>query len=704
MSVDAFELAALALLREGLNDPEAEFRPGQLEAIRKTVQERKRILVVQRTGWGKSIVYFVATRLLLKGGCGPTIIISPLLALMRDQIRQATAFGVRARAFNSSTYAEHEDIADEWRRGALDLLFTTPEQLGRSDFYEAFFGGDGPDVGLFVVDEAHCISDWGHDFRPDYQRVKRILQRLPAGIPVMATTATANGRVCGDVIAQLGHDLELLRGEMSRPGLRLRNLHIPDKAERMAWLVEHLPAVPGSGVIYTLTKHDADQIADWLSAHSICAHAYHSGVADAERRCLEEALLDNRIKVLVATSAFGMGVDKPDLQFVIHFQHPGSVIHYYQQVGRAGRAVSPAYGVMLCGEEDPDILNHFIRQAFPSAETITEVLDALAASEDGLTIRELEQYVQAPYGRIEHALCFLSVESPTPVLKPDRRDGKWRRLPGRYSPDRERIERVTQARRDELEQMRRYQEHGGCLMQFLCEALSDTSTGACRICANCAGRRIARPKVPDKTVLEARTFLKRRHRVIQPRLKWVYEHLALFEPGGTIPKQQRAEEGRALCLWGDAGWGDMARRNKEQDGRFAEELVEASVDFIVQEWIPDPFPQWVTSVPSLNRPELVRSFARALAAGFGLPYMDAVRKTRATSPQKTMQNSYQQLQNVRDAFGVSLARGTPNGPVLLVDDMIDSRWTMTVIAARLRHAGSGPVYPFAIAEMPKGGS
>jgi len=412
------------LLRVSIDDPHVEFRNDQWEAIEALTQRRERILLVKRTGWGKSVVYFLATRVLRDRGSGPTLLISPLLALMRNQILAAKRIGIRAATINSSNRESWDQVKRELLADRVDVLLISPERLANEDFREDWLLPIASKIGLFVVDEAHCISDWGHDFRPDYLRVVRVLQALPRNVPVLATTATANDRVVEDVAQQLGPRLSVMRGALARDSLRLQNIHLPSKAERMAWLVENVPALPGSGVIYTLTIRDAQRLANFLQSEHIDAHPYWGGLEGEQRERLENRLLMNEVKALVATTAFGMGYDKPDLGFVIHFQRPSSVVHYYQQVGRAGRAVEEAYGILLSGDEDQEITDYFIRTAFPPAANVEEVLSVLQEAEEGLSIPMMLRHLNLRYSQVEKVLKILAVQSPAPVSKRRSRKGR----------------------------------------------------------------------------------------------------------------------------------------------------------------------------------------------------------------------------------------------------------------------------------------
>jgi ATP-dependent DNA helicase RecQ len=683
----------LALLRVALEDPAAQFRDGQWDALEALVNRQARLLVVQRTGWGKSMVYFLATRMLRDRGAGPTLLVSPLLALMRDQIKAAERLGIRAATINSSNTDEWNSVEEELQADEVDVLLISPERLSNDEFRENVLVEVADRVGFFVVDEAHCISDWGHDFRPDYLRVTRVLQALPPNIPVLTTTATANDRVVRDVKEQLGADLRVSRGPLIRESLQLQNILLPRQTMRMAWLAERIPRLPGSGIVYALTIRDAQRLANWLRTRNIDAHAYWGGLETETREDLEVRLLNNEIKALVATTALGMGFDKPDLGFVIHYQRPGSVVHYYQQVGRAGRALEDAHGVLLSGDEDREITEHFVRSAFPPEAHTREVLDALEAAEDGLSIVMLQRQVNLTKGQIEKVLKSLVVKAPAPVSK---HGPRWYANPVPYTPDREKVERITALRHREQARMQEYMQSRECLMLFLARELDDPEPIPCGRCAFCRGEPPLPEAYSSTVAAEAAEFLRRTHQPVEPRKQWPGDALATHGWRGNIPFDLRAQEGRALCLWGDGGWGESARRDKYGIGRFSEELVAAAVEMIRERWRAQPSPSWVTCVPSVERPDLVPDLAERVASLLGLPFVRCVRKKFPTMPQKCMENSYQQAHNLENVFEIE-TREVRSEPVLLVDDMVDSRWTFTVVAAHLLESGSGPVFPLALA-------
>ncbi len=460
----------------------------------------------------------------------------------------------------------------------------------------------------------------------------------------------------------------------------------------MAWLVETLPNIPGSGIIYTLTVSDAERLSGWLTKKGINAKAYHGKLDIKEREVLEDKLLNNDIKVLVATTALGMGFDKPDLAFVIHYQRPGSVVHYYQQVGRAGRAVKQAYGILLNGKEDEEITNYFINTAFPPEFHTQNVLEALNESEDGYSVPQLQQQLNLSKGQIEKVLKLLSLESPAPV---DKQGSKWYATAINYQPNTAKIKKLTEIRRQEQVQMQEYMKSQKCLMAFLANALDDPNPQPCGKCAVCLGKDLLSTNYSTHMVNEAIQYLRRSDLNIEPRKKWPNNSQLSLGWRGNIKPELRAETGKALSLWGDAGWGELVKRGKYENNYFYDELIEGTIKMI-QRWKPQPMPIWVTCVPSQKRPELVSNFAQRLADKLNLPFKLAVIKVRQNQPQKEMNNSYQQAHNLDGVFKID-SREINDGAVFLVDDIVDSRWTFTVIAALLRRAGSGQVFPLALA-------
>ena len=683
---EAFATEALARLRTLTGNPDAGFREDQLEAITDLVEDRARVLCVQRTGWGKSAVYFVATALLRERRAGPTLIVSPLLALMRNQIAAAQALGLRAHTINSTNRDEWDEIRAGLAADEIDLLLISPERLNNPRFRDDMLPLFASSVGLLVIDEAHCISDWGHDFRPDYRRVKDMLDAIGADVAVLATTATANDRVVRDVTEQMarGDDTRLrtYRGPLARTSLRLEALELPRPAERLAWLVEHLPRLPGAGIVYTLTKRDADQVASFLTAHGIAAAAY-SGEQDTELRvATEERLLRNELKAVVATSALGMGYDKSDLTFVVHYQAPGSVVSYYQQVGRAGRGVEHADVVLLRGGEDKRIQDFFISQAFPSRERVDAVLAELATGDR--TTRELMSAVNLGSSRIDAMLKILDVEGAVT------RDGtRWRLLPGAdWQYDGERYAAVTELRRAEQAAMAQYGTNGRCLMRVLQEELDDVDPRDCGRCSVCTAPKFADP--PDPALVE----LAQRHLRANP----IALDVRKMAPDATgamkrIPDDVRTEPGWALARVGDGGWWPAIERGLRA-GRIDDEIAMALADVLRGSGVRV---DWITTVPSASLGALLHPVADTIARELGIPHVDLLERTEPRPPQREMANAVQQAANVRGAFRVV---GTPPaGAGVLLDDRRLSGWTLAMVGGQLRKAGAGAVVPLTLGTL-----
>ena len=687
--MDSTQLATAARdLLITLAGPDARLRDDQLAAIDGLVRDRRRVLVVQRTGWGKSAVYWIATKLLRDEGCGPTLVVSPLLALMRDQVDAAERMGLRAHTVNSTNVDAWQPIFDELAAGSVDVLLISPERLNNPTFRRDVLPRLAGSIGFLVIDEAHCVSDWGHDFRPDYRRIAAVIDGLAPGVPILATTATANERVTSDVAAQIGNDTLTLRGSLDRESLALSVVELDSGAERLAWLVTDLADATGSGIVYCLTVADVERVAAFLIAEGIAAAAYTGSTPPEERERIEADLKGNRLRCVVATSALGMGYDKGDLAFVIHLGAPSSPIAYYQQVGRAGRAIDSARAVLLPSSEDRAIWHYFDSTAFPREQTVLEVLDAI--DRDGpITIAGLELAVNLRRGRLEALLKVLDVEGAVD------RDGSAyvrTREPWRY--DTERLEGVAAARQAEQRTILGYISSDRCRMRLLREALDDPGAADCGRCDNCTGVRADRPLDPE-LVAAALAHLRTTDFAIEPRKQWPRS----FDlRKGNIPADLRAAEGRALAYGTDPGWSaEVSRVLDGPDVPLSDELFRGAAR-VLKRWQWER-PTWVCPVPSRHRPVLISSLASRIAEVGHMQFVDALeRPWDGHPPQRTMENSVRQAGNVVDSFVVN--GPLPDGPVLLVDDLAQSGWTLTAAAEALRAAGSGPVLPFVLWRRP----
>jgi ATP-dependent DNA helicase RecQ len=690
----------------------ARLREDQWTAISALVGARRRALVVQRTGWGKSAVYFVATALLRARGAGPTVIVSPLLALMRNQIEAAGRAGIHARTINSANIEEWDHIYAEVADGQADVLLVSPERLNNPGFREQVLPKLTAAAGLIVIDEAHCISDWGHDFRPDYRRIRTLLQALPPGIPVLATTATANARVTRDVAEQLGAgqgqgqgqgqgDVLVLRGPLDRESLHLAVVSLPTAHQRLAWLSARLAdgGWPGSGIVYTLTVAAAYETAAFLREQGIDVVAYSGRDDQAQRLQAEDDLLANRVKALVATSALGMGFDKPDLGFVVHLGAPQSPVAYYQQIGRAGRAVAKAAAILLPGREDRDIWAYFASLAFPPEHQVRAALAALADAGRPLSTTALETRVDLSRGRLESMLKVLDVDGAV-----RRTAGGWAATGLPWTYDQERYQRVAQERLREQQSMLAYQVTQACRLEYLRRELDDPEAARCGRCDNCTGRE-PDTQVPQAGADAARRRLLRPGVEVEPRRMWPpgMKDLGISGASGKIPADLTAEPGRALGRLTDLGWGTTLRSLLAEgapDEPVTDQLADAVVK-VLAAWDWSQRPAAIVTMPSRTRPVLITSLGQRIAQLGRLSYLGSLGYASPDGPGSRRHNSAQRLGSLWHALTVPddlrEALSRPAGPLLLIDDRIETGWSMTVAAKQLREAGAPAVLPLAFA-------
>ena len=715
-----------------LAGPQARLRDDQWTAIRALVADHHRALVVQRTGWGKSAVYFTATALLRARGAGPSVIVSPLIALMRNQIEAAGRAGIAARTVNSANAGDWDEVYAEVAAGAVDVLLVSPERLNNPGFRDQVLPKLMAAAGMLVVDEAHCISDWGHDFRPDYRRLRTLLAELPPGVPVLATTATANARVTRDIAEQLGTGSSdqalVLRGSLDRASLHLAVVALPAAQQRLAWLAEHLDELTGSGIIYTLTVDGAREVASFLRDRGFAAASYTGKDDHSERIAAENSLLNNEIKCLVATSALGMGFDKPDLGFIVHLGVPQSPVAYYQQIGRAGRGVDRADVIALPGREDADIWAYFASLAFPPEGVVRATLGALAAAGRPLSTAALETRVDLTRSRLEMMLKVLDVDGAV-----RRVSGGWTATGQEWAYDADRYARVAAEREREQQAMLGYLETGGCRMEYLRRELDDPGAAPCGRCDNCTGRPWPAQVSPAAAAAAGERLL-RPGTPVPPRLMWPSGMAELDVPvSGRIPASAQAQPGRAVAAFTDLGWGPRLREllavpaggGPAADGPVPADLVDAVVK-VLAGWDWADRPAAVVTLPSRARPLLVASLGEQIAAIGRLPHAGALAyaagpaggggqgdgdqgdgdqgdRDRGDGEHRGggQHNSAQRLQAVWSALCVpepvrAAVTGLP-GPVLLVDDRIETGWTMTVAARLIREAGAPAVLPFVLA-------
>ena len=707
---DGLRDEALEVLRALTGRPEADFHDGQFEAIEALVAHHRRALVVQRTGWGKSAVYFISALLQRRAGAGPALIVSPLLALMRDQVAAAERAGVRAAAINSANVTEWADIERLLDDDALDVLLVSPERLVNPRFRAEQLPRLVATAGLVVIDEAHCISDWGHDFRPDYRRIRTLIAELPADVPVLATTATANERVVTDVAEQMaagGHEVFTLRGALARESLRLGVLELGTSWRRLAWLSQHLADLPGSGIVYCLTVSSAEDTAELLRKAGHTVLAYTGRTDTAERLAAEEALKNNEVKALIATSALGMGFDKPDLGFVIHLGSPSSPVAYYQQVGRAGRATASADVLLLPGSEDREIWHYFATNAMPTQARAEAVISALTAAGSPLSVGALEARVDLRRGQLELLLKVLAVDGVVEYVQ-----GGWTATGQAWVYDKERYDRIAEARVAEQRAMLEYQAGASCRMAFLTQALDDPASRPCGRCDVCAEAWYP-TDVSLGAETGARATLDQVGVAVAPRALWpqgldrVGVTIAGKPVKGKIPAEETVSEGRVIARLTDLGFGTTLRGlfapgpdGRGVDGELPPELAGATLR-VLKEWGWATRPVAVAWIPSLTRPSLVQGFAEGVARAGQLDSLGPL-DLHASEPVGSANSAFR-VRDLWTRFAVPDVMASRlaalDGPVLLIDDLIDSRWTMTVAGRLLLRAGAREVLPLALASV-----
>lgn len=679
---ESIHAEALQVIQQ-LYGENAFFREGQYEAIEATLTHR-RTLVIQKTGWGKSLIYFVCTKLQRNAGKGMTIVVSPLLVLMENQIQSAQQLGLQCAVLNSSTKCQREEHLAAMRNGDLDLILITPETLFTDEVQNAL---QQIQIGLFVIDEAHCISDWGHDFRLEYTRLNKIIRRMPHTVPILGTTATANNRVIADLKEQFGDDVFVSRGELMRRSLSIQILRLATPAERYAWILENVPKLAGSGIIYCLTQRDCEHLAGFLQENRISAFAYHSGMEQNDTEHAESLLRNDQIKVLVATVKLGMGYDKGNIAFVIHYQQPFNIVAYYQQIGRAGRNIDRAYTFLMCGEEDRNIQNYFIETAFPSEKEARNIYDIIfSRAESGISKGDIQNQINIRKNRAEKALMFLQNENF--ILK---KGTKYYPTLHNFQYNREHYDAVTQIRRHEQQQMAELMGTTQCLSRFIVNQLDDPTTENCGICRNCLGYPEF-PESPSQPYIEcALDYIERLQIPISPRKQWANTSFT-----GSIKIITPNAEGICLSKYGDPGYGTLVKKGKYGNpAEFCEELIGKSAS-VLRTIIAEKDITAITCVPSL-RSRIVENFAVSLAEHCGIPFIPMLKK-HGSIQQKDMENSVYQCQNAWNSF--SLRDDIDDVPtrIVLVDDIIDSKWTMTVCGYLLTTAGCEMVFPFALAD------
>lgn len=665
-----FEKANLELKK--LYGENALFREGQYEAI-ESVFLNMRTLVVQRTGWGKSLVYFIATKLMREKNNGPTIVISPLLVLMDNQIEMANKLGLKAIALNSKS--DKDKIIEQWKLNALDIIFITPETLFSNQIQAEI---NNLKMGLFVIDEAHCISDWGHDFRLEYLRLSEIIKILPFNVPVLATTATATNRVINDLKSQLGENIYISRGHLSRKSLNIQVIAFQEKSEKYAWILENINKINGSGIIYCLTKWDCEKLADFLNENGIRAVAYHSGRSNEDNAQAESDFSKNNIKVIVATVKLGMGYDKNDISFVIHLQMSPNIVAYYQQIGRAGRGIDNAYVFLLKSLEDEKIIDYFIETAFPS-EYEEKTVYNLIENHSGIKKADIYNNINLKKAKIDKALSFL--ENDKFIFKVD---SAYYTTPKQFTYDSKHYEEITKIRLEEKNKMIEFTNTKECFSKYRVNALDDNVKEDCGKCSNCIGRDLIPMTISNESLNIARKYLLNSVYEIIPRKKLNCKNLEYIN-----------ETGVCLSKYGDYGYGKMVAYDKYKASSYREEIIKRAVSIIKEQFIDRFNIEYITFVPSL-RDNKVEILAQEIAKRLNLKCLDLLKKENSPQ-QKEMENSYYQSKNAMESYK-SKHDFINVDKIILIDDIVDSKWTLTWCGYYLKENGIKEVYPFVLSD------
>lgn len=472
---------------EEIYGPGATFHQDQDKAIA-AVLEGKKTLVVQSTGWGKSLVYFLSIKKLREMGKGPAIIISPLIALMRNQIESETVqqTGLVVKEINSENEKEWNSIYTAIKNDEVDAIMIAPEKLNNAKF-STEIKAIIPYISLFVVDEAHCISDWGHDFRVSFRRIVQFVRKLSPKTAILATTATANDRVVRDIKFQLGKDLEVIRGNMNRENFAIDILRFGNNRGKLLWLERNLPLLTktGCGIIYCLTVKECKKVAAFLCEKGFNAKAYYARLEPAEKKEIEKEFQQDKIDILVATIAFGMGVDKKNIAFVVHYQQPAGVIAYYQQIGRAGRSITSvpvARAIMLVGDDDNETNIYFITHAFPTAENLTKAVDFVTEN-PGCSRQDMMDEFNWNTDKADKIIEYLLVDAYL-----YRKNSRYFRTDREWTCDMKRSRIVSGFRWKELREFNRFIDSQDCYMKQIRNSLDDITTERCGKCSNCLGR------------------------------------------------------------------------------------------------------------------------------------------------------------------------------------------------------------------------
>ena len=631
----------------------------------------RRVLFIEKTGFGKSLCFqFPATQL-----DGVTIVFSPLIALMRDQVRSMQDKGIRAAAINSNQEDdENATIITNAQNNQLDILYIAPERMENAAWITA---AREMKIAMVVIDEAHCISMWGQSFRPNYRRIVNLVRLLPRNFPVLATTATATPRVQEDIIEQVGTDLIPIRGQLMRSNIRLFVVHVESEDEKFFWLAEYLPKLKKTGIVYTGTQANTDIFSNWLQFLKFNSAAY-SGRLDAESRMrIETDFINNKYDCVVSTNALGMGIDKPDIRFIIHTQVPQSPIHYYQEIGRAGRDGQEAFAILLYNaKEDRELPQSFVDGSKPPIKMYNKVIE--------VTKRELlglNDIIRRTNLKKTHVEIILSDLMDQGIINQQiiRNSKKYFFNPDAPALDLTAFETLRNAQNQELERMLEYTGISSCRMQYLCNYLGDERQGACGVCDNDARQhmRVVATEAMKQQLQEFReTFF------------------PVLEVETT---KSKIVNGVAASYYGVSNVGAALRHSKyEGGGDFPDWLLRLTLKAFRKYYGNTKF-DLILYVPPTESGDLVKNFAEKISRTLGIPISHKLVKTAETSPQKVFQSGISKKDNVHGKFAYQTPAEIAGKSILLIDDIFDSGYTIKEIGQYLTNIGAATIAPLVIA-------
>ncbi len=636
----------------------------------------KRVLVIEKTGFGKSLCYqFTATQL-----PGMAIIFSPLIALMRDQVAYLQSIGIPSECVNSGqTPEKNTRILEEARQGKIKILYITPERQENRRWQEIV---KQLDLSMVVVDEAHCISVWGHDFRPAFRRIINLVQLLPETLPVLATTATATQRVAEDIMTQMGENISLIRGDLLRENLNLRVVNVDSEDAKMEWLAEFFRNQEGTGLIYTGRRADTDLYASWLKHIGISATNYNAGLDRELRKEIEEGLKSNRWRCVVSTNALGMGIDKPDIRFIIHTQIPASPTHYYQEIGRAGRDGLPTEIALLYNPEDKDLPEYFIRNSRPAIKNYLRAIEAL--KQEPLGTYDLTRRTNLTRTQVGVILNDL-VDQGIVCQVAFGGSRKYEYQSNAPFLDIRPFEKLRRFKFGELKKMIEYAESSNCRMDYLCRYLGDTSVGRCGKCDNDLNRR-HQATITDGGREKIRDFWN----TYFPELK-------------VGSSRSNLVDGIASSYYGVSNVGAIIHHCKyENGGHFPDYLLVQTLRAYRKHFGREEF-DLVVYVPPTESGDLVEIFAKRVAKNLHFSVSDGLKKMRVTKPQKVFQNSVLKRDNVKEAFYYENPSDIRGKSILVVDDILDSGATIKEIGRAFTKLGAAKIAPLVIAKTVGGG-